>query len=466
MSYALYLTAVTAALRDRVLRAVDDTEARNVLEASIRALSGLADALADDRPVPPLADLPAGMTVLAGPPENPAIRAGSAITVTAACERLAASAWPGSAEGRAEARTMIAWERDRMAEAIDAMIARERPSPTALAETGPNPLLIQRDAVEAYFQQRCGPAARVTAFRQAIGGRSRQTALLTLEGTDLPPDLVIQRDHPAGISPQSVADEYPALELIAGSALKSPQPVLLERSRDPLGAPFMVTRQAPGVVAGSDYFDPPKNPALGAQLGAQLALLHAFDAAPLRGSARHTLPPGEGWTDELDRLEQTWQRLAHWPSISATAAFGWMRHHVGAIGDDTAIIHNDAAFHNVLVDDGTITALLDWELVHLGHPAEDLGYCRPFLQEMGAWDAFLDAYVAAGGTAFSPAVIDYFSLRGLLYLMTLFQNGGRRMFESKATDDINLAEVGASFMPKVMLRLANVMAAIMERQNG
>jgi hypothetical protein len=38
----------------------------------------------------------------------------------------------------------------------------------------------------------------------------------------------------------------------------------------------------------------------------------------------------------------------------------------------------------------------------------------------------------------------------------------RLQFENKATDDLNMAEVGASFMPKLMLSLANVMSSILQ----
>ncbi len=463
MSYARYLASVTGALRDRVLPKVEDSEARSALEASIRALAGIGDSLDMERDAPALGGRTAARTPLDGPPENSAVRPDTATAIVAAHDRLADGNWLASPAGRDEAREMIGWERDRMAEAIGAMTAAEQPRSAMAAASGPDPLLIQPAAVEAFFREKCGAGATVTGFRQAVGGRSRQTALLTLEGdTGLPRELVIQRDHPAGISPQSVADEYPALELVADSPLRSPRPVMLERSRDYLGAPFMVVERASGTVAGPDYFDPPKDTGLALQLAEQLALLHAVDPSPVAGLLRGTLPEGDDWLSELDRLEEVFNRLAHWPSIAATAAFGWMRAHLDAIDDTRAIVHNDAAFHNILVDEGRITALLDWELVHIGHPAEDLGYCRPFIQEMGVWDAFLDAYVAAGGRRFPAAVIDYFSLRGQLYLMTLLQNGGRRMFETGATDDINLAEVGASFMPKVMLRLANIVASILE----
>jgi aminoglycoside phosphotransferase (APT) family kinase protein len=108
---------------------------------------------------------------------------------------------------------------------------------------------------------------------------------------------------------------------------------------------------------------------------------------------------------------------------------------------------------------------LDFELVHLGHPAEDLGYCRPFVQEMTEWDKFIDAYVAAGGKRFPADVVDYFSLRGGVHLMTLLQYG-RGVFKSGATTDINLAEAAMSFIPKQHNRIARMVEVVLDRAAG
>jgi aminoglycoside phosphotransferase (APT) family kinase protein len=212
-----------------------------------------------------------------------------------------------------------------------------------------------------------------------------------------------------------------------------------------------------------DYFRPPKAPGLALELAEQLAILHSADPAPLLGKLTRTIEDGDanGWLGELDRLEATWRQFAHAPSLTFAAALAWMRAHVGRIGNDLAIVHNDAAFHNILVEDGHFSALLDFELVHLGHPAEDLGYCRPFVQEMTDWDRFVDAYVAAGGKRFSADVLDYFSLRGGVYLMTLLQYG-RSVFKSGATTDINLAETATSFVPKHHNRVARMVQVVLE----
>ena len=38
------------------------------------------------------------------------------------------------------------------------------------------------------------------------------------------------------------------------------------------------------------------------------------------------------------------------------------------------MVHGDFRFGNVLYDDTRVTAMLDWEMVHLGDPLEDLAW--------------------------------------------------------------------------------------------
>ena len=38
------------------------------------------------------------------------------------------------------------------------------------------------------------------------------------------------------------------------------------------------------------------------------------------------------------------------------------------------LVHGDFRLGNVIVDEKGLAAVLDWELVHLGDPMEDLGY--------------------------------------------------------------------------------------------
>jgi Phosphotransferase enzyme family len=62
------------------------------------------------------------------------------------------------------------------------------------------------------------------------------------------------------------------------------------------------------------------------------------------------------------------------------------------------LVHGDVGFHNMMMRDGRLAAILDWELTHIGDPAEDIGYIRaPLLKPLKPWDKFVATYVAEGG---------------------------------------------------------------------
>ena len=475
MSFTPFLEAVAEALMTRVHPAVTDERSRDALEACVRALAGMAGALETlseaeiaGLPLPDGLDAPGGPLLVDDPPENLAANDHSAARIAVAANWLAGGEWLRDQQAGAMGRVMLQWERLIGQRKIAAMNRLERGAPDADDDRAK--LVIDRAALERYFVARCpaGSGARIAAFRQTIGGRSRQTAVFTLEGdTGLPRGMVVQRDHPANISSFGVALQYPVLELVSASELKTSRPLLLETDASVLGAPFMVLEQARGGGGWSRLLRSAAVAGAGVRAGGATG---CFCTVSIRrhwwAKIASTVAPGDagGWAADLARLEATWQRFAHAPSLTIAAALAWMRTHVGGIGGELAIVHNDAAFHNILVEEGRFSSLLDWELVHLGHPAEDLGYCRAFVQEIADWGVFMDAYVAAGGRRFNAALIDFFSLRAGVHLMTLLQYG-RSMFISGVTSDINLAEAATAFMPKHHARIAAMLHAITDRNN-
>ena len=48
----------------------------------------------------------------------------------------------------------------------------------------------------------------------------------------------------------------------------------------------------------------------------------------------------------------------------------------GLAGVGTVIVHGDFGPQNVLIDNGQVSALLDWEFAHLGQPVEDLAWAE------------------------------------------------------------------------------------------
>ncbi|MET0545095.1 MAG: phosphotransferase family protein [Caulobacterales bacterium] len=462
MSFRLVLSSITQTLSATIRPHVQDEAAKHALEACIRGLSGLtaafeAPAGEPSPPLPNARDFPP--TAYTRPPETLAANATHAAAVKAGEQWLASGGWLKDSAQRDAANALLAWEsaiEDTRITLMDSLTDGARTESAVVS------LDIDRDALERYLKARYpdDKDLRIATFRQVFGGRSRQTALFTLEGaTSIPAKLAVQRDHPAGLSPYGVAGQFPFVKVVADSGVKTPRPVFLETDKAVISAPFVVMEQVSGAVAGADYFHPPQTPALAYELAEQLALLHRADLSALPAALSDN---SLSWPDDLAAIDAAWRKHQAAPSMAFAAALAWMRAHVQDVGNERSIVHTDTAFHNILIENGHLSAILDWELVHVGHPGEDLGYCRGFVEEMADWDEFMRVYTAHGGCAFSRTVIDYFSLRAGVKLMTLLQ-GGRAAFESGLTDDVNLAEVATSFVPRLHRRIARVLKEIVQR---
>jgi aminoglycoside phosphotransferase (APT) family kinase protein len=332
-------------------------------------------------------------------------------------------------------------------------------------------MLIDPKALQAFLRVRLSCAnLEVCDFRQALGGRSRQTALFKLNnangGAD---DLVVQRSLP-GLEPgpefASVAGQFEVLKRLHDAGMKVPKPLCFDAGTKDLGSPFLIVERSHGSVVEPDYWAVPKSPAIAMQLAEQMALLHSQPIGDLNTLIRKSRERSDrqGWLDELNRLAQEWNTLAHWPSVTASAAIAWMRANIDCIEDRQTLVHNDMVFHNVLGEGDRLTATLDWEQISIGHPAEDLGYCYPVVAAAVDWESFLDAYYKAGGPSISKRQIDYFALRGVLRLMIMVLNGGRNAFENNLSDDVLVASAGAYFSQRLLRRFAQVLEAVLDRK--
>lgn len=121
-----------------------------------------------------------------------------------------------------------------------------------------------------------------------------------------------------------------------------------------------------------------------------LARVHRIDVQKLRlteilpSSSDPAAAELRHWTAQLDAVE-----LEPQPALRATIA--WLQRHIPPPPPRICLIHGDFRPANVLVDNGRVSALLDWELAHLGDPHDDLGWytCSVYRREHflhGRWD--------------------------------------------------------------------------------
>lgn len=497
MTYARYLQAITKGLHDTVLPQLDKHpemgQARDVLTNSLRALSALAtnlDAqspellsalessklpaeLASLIPVMNPATADAAIPGLQLPTRDPvddfAMGTASFPLIEAGARWLASTPWLSSAESLARARTLLNWEHGLRTQAVARITDLEQGRMDGADQATGDVPDITPESLQNYLRRRLeNPALEVTSFRFLTGGRLRQTALFTIARHEgLPEKQVIQRDHPAGLTSfKGPAMQFPLLKRLHAAGLKVPQPLLLEEDKSALGGTFMIATQLAGLspVPAMDYFTPPpKSERLARTLAQQVAMLHTTPVNELAAILSTSLDEqNPSWASDTAKMEALWNGNAHAPSMAMTAAFAWMRAHAGEVEDRRGLVHSDLLLHNILVEGEDASAILDWEAAHIGHPAEDLGYLRPVIEQMTDWQHFLDAYAAAGGRCPSAMEIDFFTLRALTTLSVWVQFA-RGAFESGRTADFTMAEVGAAFLPKLVNRLGQQIVAILQR---
>src|SRR5215472_13968526 len=146
---------------------------------------------------------------------------------------------------------------------------------------------------------------------------------------------------------------------------------------------------------GSGPLDSATRAALTPQVIAALARLHAIDWRA-RGLA-FLGAPRKGNEAALRELAR-WQARIEAARLPVPAvmqeALGWLRRHAPAT-DDTTLVHGDFRLGNWLLEETSagvrLSGILDWELVHLGDPLEDVAWCTSEL-----W---------RGGTAFASGVM-------------------------------------------------------------
>jgi aminoglycoside phosphotransferase (APT) family kinase protein len=470
MSYSNYLWNIAVTLRSRVYGEVPSEEGRDVVQNCIRVLTALANALERDAPpgltIPPMTDLvgEARCTIreAAGPPEN----AGLYLTTAAAIAQAVARIEGGATANTPSLVELARWEHRLLSEAVRRMSAVETGPPVVTRDPT---LGIDRDRLERFLRRRTGfQELVIDSFAPALGGRSRQTALFSVSNTaELPVRMVVQRALPGMAKSAAFCGpevEYRVLDTLFRAGLKVPRPLILETDQSVLDGPFVVVEQSPGRLVQPDYWAPPDSGSIALQLAQQMALLHT---QPVQALAE-VLPRSRSSTDraawlaELDGFETLWRAQSHGASVTMSAALAWLRANVDCVQERQSVVHNDMVFHNILADDDRITAILDWEQTSIGHPAEDLGYCYPVVSAVVDWQRFMDAYVKAGGANLSQREIDYFSLRAIVRLMTLVQQG-RDAFEGGTTNDILIAGAGAFFAQRLLHRLSVVLTGVLGR---
>jgi aminoglycoside phosphotransferase (APT) family kinase protein len=161
-----------------------------------------------------------------------------------------------------------------------------------------------------------------------------------------------------------------------------------------------------------------------------LANLHSMDPAAASLDMVMTYPDDAVMT-EFGRWDYVIDKYSLDPERRLRAARDWLLVNQIRSPEYLSIVHGDFRPANVMVEFGRVAALLDWELAHLGDPAEDLGWytCSIYRNEhfLEGWgvEEFFAQYVESGGEEPEPERLKYWQVFAVFKLAIIALRAAR-----------------------------------------
>ena len=298
------------------------------------------------------------------------------------------------------------------------------------AATGAKAAEINPESVTRYLRSRFPESAEIEATRVVPipGGRSKLTYFIDIAGSDsLPAEVVMRQDYALRYEGTKVVDEYEPLLKLSRLQLPVPGPLLLEKEESALGPPFIFVERLSGTNPGTYFGLRDKCPGAFADLARTLAKIHQSDPCDLGLTVGPD--PQQNLLRMIESYQKKWRDNATKPSPLVDYAYSWARRECLRDPGGVALVHGDGGPYNFLVQEDRLSALLDWEFVHVGDPAEDLGIARVYAEDVMSWDEFLNIYTAAGGPQVPERRVQLSMVLQFLKGTTLVATSGRNFEE-------------------------------------
>lgn len=262
--------------------------------------------------------------------------------------------------------------------------------------------------MRAWAEATAGSA--ISDVRPIPGGASRQSFVLTFADGNL---VFLRSDHGGGPMSGTIFTlqrEARLLKALAGSAVKVPR--IHAVSSDP---DAILMDCVPGSSNYGDLEDPSARRHIERELINQLAALHGLDvdvAAAFGGEGAPSI--GEAIRADLAVWRTLFHREVSTPDPILLFALDWLDRHAPSDDRRPVIVHGDIGPGNFMFDQSGITALIDWEIAHAGHPLEDIAciIARTLGVPFGTPESLVGDYAAATG-----APVDRHELRYCLILV-------------------------------------------------
>ena len=280
-------------------------------------------------------------------------------------------------------------------------------------------------------------AERVEGLRRLSGGASRETysfdAVFADGGRRA---LILQRERPGSPRPGRMGTEAAMLRAAAAAGVPVPAVVAADETS------FVVERLEGETIPRKVLRDEAwarARPRLAGDCGRALAAVHAIPVDAV---------PGLEAPDQVAQYREVLDL-----SGEAHPAFELGFRHLEATRPPVSrrtVVHGDFRNGNLIVGPDGLVAVLDWEIVHIGDPLEDLGWLcvkawrfgeAPRVGGFGTVDDLVSAYEEASGTVVDRDALRWHETLGTLKwgIMCIMQAAAHR---SGAVRSVELAAIG------------------------
>jgi len=245
----------------------------------------------------------------------------------------------------------------------------------ALQQTG--------ELIAEYMAGHWGCDCTLDHIEQIPGGASRETYLVHLRKDGERIGVVVRRDPPSSLIDTERAHEYGTYQCVYNhGVVPVPEPIVLEEDPAALSGklqrPFSVMSLiAAGQASPAGLDEPAMRPVLTKLGQAKWSLLGRLSRLTPRelGVDEFMPTPEHPAAHELAYWKGVIEQDALHPQPIAAAALRWLERNLPDPSGHLTLVHGDYRTGNYLyTPDGEITAVLDWEMAHIGDPLEDLAW--------------------------------------------------------------------------------------------
>jgi aminoglycoside phosphotransferase (APT) family kinase protein len=213
------------------------------------------------------------------------------------------------------------------------------------------------------------PEGRVVSVRSLKGGVSAQVYAVEVERSPEQRTTLVARIHGArdlARDPNIAQHEFMLLQLLDAAGLPVPKPLYTGGAGEIFPTPCLVT----GFIMGETVLAHPAPDGYGRSLAEVMARIHAVDTSSLGFLPRMTPSPARLLRESGKRTDLT---AAETQAMEILRSTNWPE----PCGPATSrLLHADFWPGNILLRDGRVVGVIDWEDARIGDPLADVANTR------------------------------------------------------------------------------------------